>query len=105
MRWFRLQWPNLARNLVSIPNGYKTSLSQARIAKAEGLVAGAADLFLFYPSGEAHGLAVEMKTMEGRQSDNQKLWQEAVERYGYKYIVCRSFEDFVRQVTEYLRYV
>lgn len=69
VEWFRYQFPEYARNLVAIPNGYKTTLSQARIAKAEGMVAGAADLFLFVPShnGKYHGLAIEMKTAKGRQ--------------------------------------
>ena len=100
--WFRLQFPALRLNLIAIPNGYKTSVTQARIAKMEGLVAGAADLFLFVPNATYHGMAIEMKTEKGRQQDTQKEWQAAVEAQGYKYVVCRSFEDFYHQVNNYL---
>lgn len=102
VRWFRYCYPELRLNLVSIPNGYKTTISQARIAKAEGMVAGAADLFLFCPSGSYNGLAIEMKTPKGRQQDTQILWQQSVERQGYKYVICRSLEDFVKEVKSYL---
>lgn len=103
VKWFRLQYPELALNLVAIPNGYKTTLSQARIAKAEGLVAGASDLFFFYPAKGYHGLAIEMKTAKGKQQPTQKAWQTAVEANGYKYIICRSFDDFKISICSYLR--
>ncbi len=104
VRWFRYQFPEYARNLVAIPNGYKTTLSQARIAKAEGMVAGAADLFLFVPSynGKYHGLAIEMKTAKGRQQESQKIWQQCVQREGYHYVICRSFDDFRMEINNYL---
>jgi hypothetical protein len=102
VRWFRLAHPKLALNLISIPNGYQTSATQARIAKAEGLVSGAADLFLFYPSDGCHGLAIEMKTEKGRQSETQKEWQKAVEDVGYKYIIIRSIDMFILCINNYL---
>lgn len=102
VRWFRLAHRTLSLLLISIPNGYKTSATQARIAKAEGLVAGASDLFLFVPNGLYHGLAIEMKSETGRQRPSQRLWQEAVEAEGYKYIVCRSLDDFRNEIDNYL---
>ena len=104
VEWFRYQFPEYARNLVAIPNGYKTTLSQARIAKAEGMVAGAADLFLFVPShnGKYHGLAIEMKTAKGRQQESQKIWQQCIQREGYHYVICRSFDDFRMEINNYL---
>lgn len=102
VRWFRLQFPKLARNLCAIPNGGARRPIEGKIMKAEGVMAGAADLFLFYPSQGFHGLAVEMKTPKGRQQPSQRLWQQAVEEYGYKYIICRSFPDFMREISDYL---
>lgn len=102
VRWFRLQYPRHARLLVSIPNGMQTSASQARIAVAEGLVSGAADLALFIPNEQYHGLFIEMKTAAGRQSAKQKQWQAAVEKAGYKYVICRSLFEFIDVVNEYL---
>jgi len=101
--WFRLQYRDIANNLNSIPNGYRTTPLQAKIAKLEGLTSGAPDLFLFVPNKHYHGLAIEMKTPKGRQSENQKEWQWCVEKVGYKYVICRSIEDFQQTIQDYLQ--
>lgn len=102
VRWFRCEFPEYRKNLVAIPNGYKTTISQARIAKAEGLVSGASDLVLFYPAKGFHGLCIEMKTEKGRQQDTQKEFQQAVESVGYKYVICRSLNDFIKEIKNYI---
>ena len=100
--WFRAQYFELALNLIAIPNGGRRNKITAAIMKGEGVVPGAADLVLFYPSKEYHGLCIEMKTPVGRQSDTQKDWMRAVEMAGYKYVICRSLEDFMWQVNTYI---
>lgn len=57
---------------------------------------------LLVPRNQYHGLCIEMKTKSGRQSSEQGLWQLKVEKYGYKYAVCRSLEDFIATVEGYL---
>lgn len=105
VRWFRLQYPEYSRLLFSVPNGVATSATQARIAKAEGMVAGVSDLILLCPSGDGryHALCIECKTEKGRQSDSQKMWQKATEMVGNKYVVVRNFDDFLREITQYLK--
>ena len=71
--------------------------------KAEGVLAGVADLFLMFPVKQFHGLFIEMKTDKGRQSENQKEFQTLAENNGYKYVVCRSFEDFKNEILTYLK--
>ena len=45
-----------------------------------------------------------MKTLKGRQRDSQKAWQNIVcADSEYKYVVCRSFDDFKREVDDYLK--
>lgn len=102
--WFRLQYPRLKKLLFSIPNGYQTSASQARIAKAEGLTAGVSDLILLFPSAHHHALCIEMKTKTGRQQPSQKEWQQQVEWAGYKYVVCHSFDEFRQAINDYLHH-
>ena len=99
---FRLKYPKLALNLIAIPNGGARTAVEASILKAEGVVAGASDLFLFYPSSKHHGLAIEMKTEHGKQTERQKAWQDAVEKAGYRYEVCRSASGFLELIEEYL---
>ena len=100
--WFRRQYPQLALLLIAVPNGGARSAATGRILKAEGVVAGVADLVLFVAHRGCHALCIEMKTAKGRQRDTQRAWQKAVEAQGYKYVICRSFDDFKTQVQSYL---
>lgn len=100
--WFRLQYRDYASLLFAVPNGGARSRITAAILKGEGVVPGVADLLLFVPSGSYHALCIEMKTPTGRQSDSQKEWQKLVEAQGYRYVVCRSFDDFKREIENYL---
>jgi hypothetical protein len=43
-----------------------------------------------------------MKFGTGKQTENQKNWQNDYELSGNKYIVCNSFDQFVKEVTDYL---
>lgn len=70
--------------------------------RAEGIIRGVADLILLIPRGGYHGLCIEMKTEAGYQSAFQKDWQAVVEAQGYKYVVCRSLEQFKSIIDEYL---
>lgn len=102
VRWFRLQFPSIAPLLFSVPNGGRRDAVTGAILKAEGAVAGVADLLLLLPSGDYHGLCIEMKTAKGRQSAAQMEWQKAVEAVGYKYAVVRSFAQFADLIDDYI---
>lgn len=43
-----------------------------------------------------------MKTADGRQTEKQKQWQKVAETTGNKYVVCRSLDDFMRIIKEYI---
>ena len=119
VKWFAYQHPELAGLLFAVPNGGARSKATAGKLKAEGVVAGVADLILLVPKVKTivyacvgmplieeatHGLCIEMKTKTGRQSPEQKAWQENVENHGYKYAVCRSLEDFINTIENYLNH-
>lgn len=116
VRWFRLQYPNLSRLLVHIPNEGKRNIKMikgravciggARL-KAEGLVKGASDLVLFVPNENYHALCLETKVggeHKTYQSKEQKEWQQEVENQGYKYVVYRSIDEFISIINEYLKH-
>ena len=115
VRWFNLQWPEYSGLLFAVPNGGARSKATAGRLKAEGVVPGVADLILLKPHFrkgvyfsdmipfDAFGLCIEMKTAKGRQSPEQKEWQLNVEKYGYKYAVCRSLDEFMAVVNGYLQ--
>lgn len=102
VNYFRVKHKGLSLLLFAVPNGGQRSKTTAAKLKAEGVVPGVADLLLLCPHGQYHGLCIEMKTEKGRQSDKQKIWQQAVEKQGYKYVVCRSVDDFKERTEEYL---
>lgn len=104
VRWFSLQYPDLAILLHHSPNGGKRNVREAARFKTMGVRAGFPDLVLLYPSSGFHGLLIELKTQSkgSRQTPNQKAYQEAATKQGYKYVICRSFDDFHREVKDYL---
>lgn len=102
VRWYRLQYPKMKHNLFSVPNGGKRDAATAAKLKDEGALAGVADLILLKLNRFYGALLIEMKTPEGRQSQSQKDWQQKITNDGYKYVVVRSFEDFQREVRQYL---
>lgn len=109
VRWFRYSYPKFRLLLFSIPNGAKLHGDAVARAKqwqrlvGEGAVAGAADLFLAIPSGDYSGLFIEMKTKKGKQSATQKAFEADVVENGFGYAVPRTFEQFERIVTNYLK--
>ena len=102
VKWFRYQYPKLKDLLFAVPNGGARSAITGAILKAEGVLAGVADLLLLVPNKKYHGLCIEMKTAKGKQSPAQKQWEKAVTLQGYKYIVCHSGQEFVNEITAYL---
>lgn len=102
VRWFRLQYPAWRELLFAIPNGGVRDKVTASRLKAEGVVPGVSDLLLLYPAGTYHALCIEMKTPSGKQSAGQKQWQQEAEKAGYKYVLCRSLDDFVSTIEKYL---
>lgn len=102
VRWFRLAYPQHHHNLFAVPNGgYRTPATAAKI-KAEGALPGVSDLILLIARGGYHGLLIEMKTDKGRQSEAQREWQRKIEADGYKYVVVRNIEEFIKVVNDYL---
>lgn len=100
--WFRLQYPKLATLLFAVPNGGSRNAIEAARMKGEGVTAGVADLLLLVPGNGYHGLAIEMKAGKNKQTEKQIEWQKAVEAQGYRYIVCRSFDEFRQAIQNHL---
>ena len=102
VRWFRLRYSMYSELLYAVPNGSKRDAVTGRALKDEGVLAGVSDLNLDVANRFYHGLRIEMKTKSGKQQPSQKKFQDNVEKFGYKYVICRSLDDFMREVTRYL---
>lgn len=103
VRWFAYAYPKLSPLLHHSPNGGRRNAREGARFKAMGTRKGFPDLALFFPSIPFHGLFIEMKTPKGRQQQSQKQWQRQVEWAGYKYVICRSVDEFISEVNAYLR--
>lgn len=95
VRWFRYQYPNLV--IYAVPNGGSRNVREAQHLKAEGVLAGVADLVVMLPQGKS--IYIEMKVKGNKQTDNQKEFQKKAIELGHTYAVCYSFEEF-QQIIE-----
>ena len=59
---------------------------------------GEADLTLFAKGGKT--VFIEIKTVKGRQSRQQKRFQQAVEKLGFSYIIMKSVDDAKKLIRE-----
>lgn len=104
-KWFNLQYPEFRGLLFAVPNGGGRSRIEAALLKAEGVVAGVADMLLLVPSKGYAGLCIEFKaaTKAAHQSEAQKNWERLINKHGaYKYTVVRTFEEFRTLMYNYL---
>lgn len=102
VRWFRYQFPKMAKLLIAVPNGGSRDAREAVNLKIQGVVAGVSDLLLLTPRKGYGCLCIEMKTEKGRQSESQVEWQKEAETSGNKYVLCRNFDQFRDEVLSYL---
>ena len=96
-----------------IQNAIRAELSRAGIVRRNNVgtfltmygtpisigLPGEPDLTLFCRGGKTY--FIEIKTPTGKQSKQQKRFQQAVERLGFEYIIMRSLDDvreFIREV-------
>lgn len=94
VNWFRLQYPKLI--IFAVPNGGSRNLYEAKNMKKSGTLKGVADLVIVGGNGKV--LFVEMKAGKNKQEDSQVIFQQKVENLGHKYIICRSLEQFMKEV-------
>lgn len=101
VKWFRLQYPFLT--LFAIPNGGRRGIVEATIMKREGILSGVPDLFLAKAVEQYHGLFIEMKSKNGKLSENQRKVRIDLLTNAYDVIIVNSFDSFVEQVNKYLK--
>jgi hypothetical protein len=88
--------------LYKVHNEGKKTKRQAVKDKSLGILSGAADLNVDIAKHGYHGLRVELKAVSGRQSSNQKRFEQALTKNGYLYRVVRSLDEFKELINWYL---
>ena len=85
-------------------NGQRFSLEGAKL-KREGMKQGVPDVFLACPSGQWHGLFLEMKRAKkslSRVTPEQLQWKAALEAMGYCVVVCYGADAAKAAIESYL---
>jgi hypothetical protein len=103
VNWFRLQYPSMRHNLFAVPNGGRRDASTGRRLKDEGVLAGVSDLILLKSNQHYGALLIETKTKKGTQRESQEEWESKITADGYKYVVVRSLDDFIKEVDDYFK--
>lgn len=103
INYFRMQYREYASMMFAIPNGAKRSARTGAYYKAEGLMAGVADVILLLNNDRHNALCLEFKTKTGKQSESQKAWQAEAEKYNCRYEVVRTFDEFKDIIDDYLK--
>lgn len=67
-----------------------------------GLPEGFSDLLIFLRGGIT--IFCEVKTRTGRQREAQKRFEKEMTEFGFKYVVCRSLQDFQSFIQNYSNY-
>ena len=102
IKWFRYQYPGLMKMLFAVPNGGSRNAIEAHKLKMTGVTAGVSDLILLTPMHGYGALCIEMKVGKGKQSLTQHEWELESISAGNKYVICRSIDEFMCEVNQYL---
>ena len=106
IKYIRYQYPKI--RFCASSGGVYTGISQARKMVRNGYVKGFPDLFI-YESRTVdgityHGLALEIKTIKGRATKEQKEWIEALNDRGYKAVIVKGLPDILNCIDNYLNH-
>lgn len=98
----RKTFPEL-KLMFHIPNERHCDAREGKRLKLMGVKSGVPDLFLPVPKRLYHGLFIELKTTDGKPSDNQLWWQTELTKQGYLSAICYGWEKAVTLIIRYMR--
>lgn len=100
IQWARqYEW---SQYLYHIANETTGGVSWVTRNRQMGCRKGVPDLCLPIPMHGYHGLYIELKTEQGRMSDEQKRWLAALNQMGYKAECCMGWEKARDIIAEYM---
>ena len=99
------EYPETRGLYYAIPNENSrvdSNSATGAIRRSMGVLAGCADTYLAMARGGYFGLYIEFKSEVGRQRKEQVEFQQRVEQQGYKYVICRSVDEWREEWDAYL---
>lgn len=103
LKWFRLQYSNIGKLMFSVPNGGNRNVEEAKKLKLTGVTAGVSDLILLIQNNGYGALCIEMKVGKNKQTEIQHEWELLAISHRNKYVICRSFDEFKKEIELYLK--
>ena len=100
VKYIRYQYPK-ALFCASL-GGIRTSYKQAVKAKMTGYQKGQPDLFIYEAKGIYHGLAIEIKTIKGRATKDQKKWIMDLQDRGWRAEICKGLPAILDLIDKYM---
>ena len=91
IQFMRRNYPEVL--IFAIPNGGQRNAATGARLKAEGVVPGVPDLFI-----PAWGLFIEMKTLTGKVSLEQKAMLSYLQSVGYSAIVAKGANAAIAEI-------
>ena len=101
VKQIQLQYPKV-KYCASLGGQYQPFQSQRNRARKTGYVKGFPDLFIYEARNGYHGLALEIKTLKGRATKEQKEWIEALNERGYKAVIVKGLPAILDLIDSYL---
>ena len=101
--WFRnnYQRKGVDKGIIfSVPNEREGFLTMRNLILT-GLMSGVSDLIVVL---KGKVIFVEVKTLTGKQSAKQKLFESMVSNLGFEYHLVRTLESFKSIITKYIGY-
>lgn len=90
--------------IFAIPTGGSRHVLEAVNLKRQGVKKGIPDIFVDFPSGNYHGLRIEMKPKKGAHHRPEQ--KEIIERYnklGYKAEICYGADEAIKLLEDYFK--
>lgn len=99
IKYIRYQYPKI--RYCASAGGVYTGISQARKMVRNGYVKGFPDLFIYEARNGYHGLAIELKTIKGIATKEQKDWIAALQKRNYRAEICKGLPAILDLIDDY----
>jgi VRR-NUC domain len=98
--YIKLKYPSVL--YCASAGGMRTSMRQAIKMKRTGYRKGFPDLQIMHPTILHHGLFIEIKTLKGQASPEQKEWRDQLNERGYKAVICKGLDACLKAIDDYM---
>ena len=88
--YFHNEYPQL-RGCLCYNNNNSTGGYRGKVNKFLGVIKGRSDMVLYY---QGVSYMIELKNSTGKQSKEQKEWQELMSKNMFHYFIIKSLDEF-----------